>query len=132
MRRAFADGKIRDLKMRNQTTLDLIRPEFQRLCDEVDVLKHQFIATDDEPPMGLLMSMTTRKKIHAQLDAALHKLKDGDANLDLTRLRVLVPLHIKQLQKMDAANVEQNRTFYVDMLSTLEREAHWLNTLKQV
>ena len=120
--------QLRKFNRQNQTVRDLITPELFDLRDEVAGLKIGFLqGTGVE--MGMLVTMTTRKSIHTQIDMALRKLKRHQTDFDLARLTRLVKLHLRQIKWMNGANLQQNRQFYTDMLNTLEFQFHWMAVL---
>lgn len=126
-RDAFVKEKLRHCNVQHQITLDKLSPELEKLKGEVDILKSAYI---NDNLFGLLVTMTTRRKIHEQLQTNLEKLRRHEFDLNLTRLERLVPLHLKQIRWMGGENLEGNSKFYNNMLHTLEEQARLMKALQ--
>ena len=81
---------------------------------------------DKHVDFGVLMAITTRKKIHILVHNALNKMRNHDDNVDLTRLHKLITLHKSQMKKIGTMHYEINAKFYDSMLQAVTTNLHWL------
>jgi hypothetical protein len=104
----------------------LTEERFEILENKND-LKHDFMLENE--CFDLLVVVTTREKIHRYADQIMRQLKRLDTDIDMTRLRRLVRIHITQMKKMRTQNIEIQITFYNDMLTSIEHTHRFLKLL---
>lgn len=79
---------------------------------------------------GILMSITTRKKIHIMSYEYLRRMRNYDDNIDLSRLKRLINIHKNQLRKLGTAHYDVNAKFYDSMYESIDHNLRWLRVLK--
>jgi hypothetical protein len=116
------------LKAKTIHVLRKVKEERFTIVDEKDELKRAYM-NDEDVDFGMLMTITTRAKIHEQSYKALQQIRDGEVP-DIHRLPKLIKIHLKQLKKMGTNYMDVNSKFYTDMLESIEQNAYWLRILK--
>ena len=79
---------------------------------------------------GILMCLTTRKKIHAISYEALKKMRNYNDDVDISRLKKLISIHKNQLRKTGTSNYGVNAKFYDSMYDSIEHNLRWLRVIK--
>tara|TARA_R110001592_G_scaffold93761_11_gene272011 strand:- start:645 stop:1058 length:414 start_codon:yes stop_codon:yes gene_type:complete len=91
---------------------------------------HKAYMSERSADFGILMCLTTRKKIHIKAYEIMKKMRNYDDNVDTIRLRKLIHVHKHQLRKSGTAHQSENVKFYDDMIEAIEHNLHWLRILK--
>jgi hypothetical protein len=104
----------------------LTEERFEILENKND-LKHDFIFGNE--CFDLLVVVTTREKIHRYADQIMRQLKRLNTDIDMTRLKKLVRIHITQMRKMRTHNIELQISFYEDMITSIEHTHRFLKLL---
>ena len=92
---------------------------------------HNAFLTDKPVDFGVLMAITTRKKIHILVHNALNRMRNHDDNVDLTRLHKLISLHKSQMKKIGTMHYEINAKFYDSMYQAVTTNLHWLRVINR-
>jgi len=116
------------LKAKTIYVLRKVKEERFTIVDEKDELKKAYM-NDEDVDLEMLMTVTTRAKIHEQSYTALQKIRDGEIP-DIERLPRLINIHLKQLKKMGANHMVDNYKFYTEMLESIQQNTYWLKILK--
>ena len=117
-----------------QFLIDSTREERFEIDDVMHAHAKQFYE-DEEHEFGLLMTQTTRAKLHRQLDTLLTHLKRCQTNdATVQRLRRMIPLYLSQVARYTGAPVPiEHARWYTDMLDTVvlaSQRVQVLNGLK--
>ncbi len=91
---------------------------------------HDAFVNNRSVDFGILMCLTTRKKIHIIAYEALKKMRNYDDNVDISRLRKLVNVHKHQLLKSGTSHHAVNVKFYDDMVDAIDQNLNWLRVIK--
>mgnify|MGYP003656324051 CR=1 FL=1 len=108
-------------------TLRKVKEERFRIVDEQQEIKKAYM-NDKVINFGMLMTLTTRAKIHIISYKALQDIRDLKVP-NITRLPMLVKIHLRQLQKMKTNYMQDNIEFYTELLESIEQNVYWLKIL---
>lgn len=131
-REQFIRTQLLMLKATTTYMLRTLKEERFTILDEKDQLKQEFL-NDEAEDFGLVMTVTTREKVHAISYRILQDIRNWKIpkDSDVKRLRKLICIHMAQLRKMEAINLQTIKTFYFDMFEAVEQSVRWLKILKE-
>ena len=116
--------------MRTNKVIQLTKEERWTIADECNEINKAY-NNGEEVHFGVLVAISTRNKIHRMVYDALCKMRNFDEDVDISRLRRLIPIHLTQTKKLGSGNYEINKRFYTDMLESLEHNLSWLRVLNR-
>lgn len=123
------EKQIRLIRNRMSVLISHLTEERFEILENKNDLKHAYIIDDNDECFNLLVVVTTREKIHRFADKILRQLKRLDTDIDLTRLKRLVRLHITQMKKMRTRQIEIQIQFYNDMIVQIEHTQRYIKLL---
>ena len=119
-REEFIEQQRLIIKRETHKTRKLLEEERFQIADECKIISKAFINQENDD-MGLAMTISTRNKIHRIMDESLRALNNMDPNIDISRLKRLIPIHINQIKKMRGKEFYlEQKTFYEDLLYSIE------------
>jgi hypothetical protein len=123
------EKQIRFIRNRISVLISHLTEEKFEILENKNDLKHAYIIDDDDECFSVLAVVTTREKIHRFADQIMRQLKRLDININLTRLKRLVKIHITQMKNMHTRQINIQIQFYNDMITQIEHTQRYIKLL---
>ena len=129
-RQKYIDFQKKALKLKTNNVVRKIKEERFEIEDNAKEYSCAFY-NDDGIDTGVAVTVLTRKKIHEISYDMLKKIRNYEDDIDTTRLKRLIKIHIAQLKKIKSTDYELNIKFYKDMYEAVETNLSWLKILNR-
>lgn len=129
-RQQYIDTQKKLLKLKTNMVIRSIKEERFEIEDNSKDFSYAFIH-DEDIDIGVAVATLIRKKIHEMSYDMLKKIRNYEDDIDITRLKRLINIHITQLKKIKPEAYECNIKFYRDMYEAVEKNLSWLKILNR-
>jgi pyrimidine operon attenuation protein/uracil phosphoribosyltransferase len=129
-RARYIDFQKKLIKEKTNHVVRMVKEERFEIEDNAKEYSYAFI-NDGDIDTGVAVAMATRKKIHQISYDMLKKIRNYEDDIDTTRLKRLINIHINQMKKLKVEACESNIKFYRDMYEAIESNLSWLKILNR-
>lgn len=132
-RTAFLEQQRAHFRARTTCVIRQVQDERFQVDEDHSALHRAFNAGDDSVNFPYLVTMCTRKKIFVMCYDALRRMRNLDANVNLSRLPRLIRVHKAQMRQImgDGVCMRKNDRFFDEMLDSMTHNLQWLRVITE-